>query len=267
MSLRELVANLDEEIQRMEALEKFFLNNTRDTFKRLGIKEGMSCVDFGCGGGETTLLMAEMVGRSGHVTGIDLSPKVTEFCKRKAEQRNLKNLEFIVTDFYDTKLDEKFDLVYSSFALEYLDDPQRGIREILRVAKNGANIVIEDSDNEVWYYYPDDESVQQFRVVISKIVKFMGGDDSFGRKLYSFLRKAGLNPQIEASTRCITKQNLEIWDVTLRVAEKLREHIVGAGLVESTQFDRMMSELKNFLKREDAIFFLPIMVRAIARKP
>ena len=224
-------------------------------------------MDFGCGGGETTLMMAEMVGSSGHVTGIDLSPKVTEFCNRKAQQRNVKNTEFIVTDFYDTKLDEKFDLVYSSFALEYLDDPRRGIREILRVAKNGANVVIEDSDNQVWYSYPDDENIQQLRMIYSKLVKLMGGDDSFGRKLYSLLRQAGLNPQIEASTQCITKQNLELWDVTLKALGALREYIVGEGLLESAQFDRLMSGLKSFFKREDAIFFFPVMVRAIAKLP
>ncbi len=262
-----MLVNLDEEIQRMEALEKFFLNNTRDMFKRLGIKEGMSCVDFGAGGGETTLLMAEMVGRSGHVTGIDYSPKVIEFCKRKAEQRNLKNVKFIMADFYDTKLDEKFDLVYSSFALEYLDDREKGIREILRLARNGANIVLEDSDNEVWYSYPYDENIQHLKTIYSKLVKLMRGDDTSGRKLYSLLRHAGLNPQIEVSTQCITKENLHLWDVTLKLAERLREYIVGEGLLESAQFDRMMSGLKSFFKSEDAIFFFPVMVRAIAKLP
>lgn len=267
MSVRNLLSNLDEEIERIETQAKSLSDSAHSLFKRVGVKEGMNCVDIGCGTGEVALMLAKMVGNSGQVTALDSSQKATEICNKKAKERNQRNITFLTREVYDTKIDEKFDLVYSRFLLEHLDAPQKAITEMLRLAKSGTTLILEDSDNSVWYSYPEDENVQQLRLLYSKLTKLMGGDDSFGRKLHELLHKAGLEPKIEVYSWCITKQNLDLWHATIKVVERLREYIIGFGVVESSQFDQMISGLKSFYKNEGAIFVYPLTFRAIAKTP
>lgn len=262
-----MLSNLDEELERIETQAKFLEDNTYDLFRRVGVKEGMHCADIGCGTGEVALMLAKLVGNTGHVTGLDSSEKAIEICNKKARERNQGNVKFLTGEAYDTKLNDKFDLVYSRFLLEHLNEPQKAITEMLRLAKSGATLIFEDSDNSVWYSYPEDESVQQLRMLYSKLAKLMGSDDSFGRKLYKLLHQAGLEPVVEVHSLCITKQNPDLWYATIKVVERLREYIIGFKVTESSQFDQMMTGLKNFFKSDDAVFVYPLTFRAVVKKP
>ena len=50
------------------------------------IKEGMTVIDIGCGGGFVTLGFAEMVGRSGKVIAADLQTEMLEITRNRAEK-------------------------------------------------------------------------------------------------------------------------------------------------------------------------------------
>src|SRR5690606_10087168 len=79
-----ILGNLDNEIARLEIQSAFFEPLTRRTLVRAGIKEGMKCLDVGCGAGTVTQMMAQMVGKSGHVTGMDLDEKYLSYCRSKS---------------------------------------------------------------------------------------------------------------------------------------------------------------------------------------
>ncbi|MGI9075058.1 MAG: SAM-dependent methyltransferase [Bryobacteraceae bacterium] len=65
-------------VRRLSALHRVYSPTGRRVLLRAGLKSGMTVADFGCGVGATTRMLAEMVGPSGHVTGIDVSPAQLE---------------------------------------------------------------------------------------------------------------------------------------------------------------------------------------------
>src|SRR4030088_1868850 len=67
-------------------------------FDRLGICEGMACLDVGCGGGDVTLELARIVGRSGKVVGTDLDTVKLDAARSESEAQGLKNVEFRLAD-------------------------------------------------------------------------------------------------------------------------------------------------------------------------
>src|SRR5687767_8740393 len=76
----------------------------------IGVSEGWSCVDLGCGPGGITEPMSRRVGSAGRVVGVD---KDAEFL---AHARTPANVEFRQGDAFASDLaDESFDLVHMRF--------------------------------------------------------------------------------------------------------------------------------------------------------
>jgi ubiquinone/menaquinone biosynthesis C-methylase UbiE len=101
-------------------------------------------LDVGCGTGEISLLLAEM----GHeVTGIDLSEKMMEKGRIKANNRGLD----IVFENGDAEnppfADDSFDVVVNRHLLWTLPHPQEAVRNWKRVLKEGGLVIIIDG---VW---------------------------------------------------------------------------------------------------------------------
>src|SRR5277367_3872193 len=60
-------------VRRLSALHRVCSPAGRRVLLQAGLKPGMTVADFGCGVGATTCMLAELVGPSGHVTGLDLN--------------------------------------------------------------------------------------------------------------------------------------------------------------------------------------------------
>lgn len=75
------------------------------------LNPGASILDFACGAGRHSLLLAK---KGFHVTGVDLSERLLHEAKKNARAENLK-LNFIKSDLRDFNTDEKFDLVLNLF--------------------------------------------------------------------------------------------------------------------------------------------------------
>ncbi len=70
-----ILGNLDSEVRRLEIQAPFFENLTTDTLLNAGLKEGMSCMDIGCGSGSVSRLIARIVGKTGRVVGVDVDDR------------------------------------------------------------------------------------------------------------------------------------------------------------------------------------------------
>lgn len=99
---------------------------------------GRSVLEVCCGSG----MMSEKFARAGAtVTGIDFSPAaVARACERA--RRYGFAARFLVADAENLAfLDRSFDVVAVHDGLHHLDDPQRAIREMARVARRGVLIL------------------------------------------------------------------------------------------------------------------------------
>src|SRR4030095_6335238 len=58
--------------ERLRLLARVMRPTTAALFARAGVREGMRCLDVGCGGGDVSFDLARLVGPLGRVVGIDL---------------------------------------------------------------------------------------------------------------------------------------------------------------------------------------------------
>jgi ubiquinone/menaquinone biosynthesis C-methylase UbiE len=155
----------DKEIERLNIQSSLFEKETVHTLNFAGIREGMRCLDLGCGIGHTSLLMSNLVGKSGSVVGLDISEDNIDICKKKLSD-NINNLEFVVGDLLNdttTLKDSSFDFVYSRFLFQHLSDPRKALTQILKVTTKEGIIAIEELDHGLWLSYSPDPNLRRLR--------------------------------------------------------------------------------------------------------
>ncbi len=123
--------------------EKKYINMA---LEQLYIKEGEVVLEIGFGTGNALIKIAEYVGRSGFVYGIDISPKMVEITNRKIKNRALSD-RIKLTCGDATRLPypyKKFDVVFLSFTLELFDTPEipEILKEVRRVLKPDGRLGI-----------------------------------------------------------------------------------------------------------------------------
>jgi SAM-dependent methyltransferase len=108
-------------------------------------QKGEVCVDLGSGRGTDVLRMAESVGETGFVYGIDISDGMLEKARKNAEKFNIRNVRFVKSELEKLELPDKTaDLVISNCTLNHAEDKQAVWDEIYRILKKGGRFVVSD---------------------------------------------------------------------------------------------------------------------------
>jgi len=104
----------------------------------LGLREGDTVLDAGCGTGRALPLLRAAVGPSGTVLGVDLTP---EMLAQAAAHRGDATL--LVGDCARLPLrDASLDLVFGAGLISHLPGPDRGLRELARVTRPGGRLAL-----------------------------------------------------------------------------------------------------------------------------
>ncbi len=103
-----------------------------------------SVLDVGTGTGIIALFVATRIGPQGKVVGIDLSDGMLATASNKAKRQDLESrTEFLKMDAESLGFaDNSFDAVISLYALRHFPNPDKSVREIFRVLKPGASVVV-----------------------------------------------------------------------------------------------------------------------------
>jgi ubiquinone/menaquinone biosynthesis C-methylase UbiE len=115
----------------------------RGTIERLALAPGAMVLDVGCGSGASAIPAAKAVGPHGHVIGIDLADRLLAIARAKAISQKLKNIEFRQGDMEKLEFsDASFDAVVCVFAIFFLPDMVKQVRELWRLILPGGRLAI-----------------------------------------------------------------------------------------------------------------------------
>lgn len=107
------------------------------------LQPGEAVLDAACGTGLVTFPAAQAVGVEGEVVAIDLSDKMVEACRERAQALWLRHVTARQMDAEDLEFDDSlFDAVLCSLGLMYVPDPVESLREMRRVLKPGGRAVV-----------------------------------------------------------------------------------------------------------------------------
>ncbi len=111
----------------------------------LNIKQDQTLLEIGCGTGEFAIASAE---RCRKVIAVDVSMPMLEFARRKAERRDVKNIEFHNAGFLTYEHSgEPVYAVVSQLALHHLPDFWKmiALRRVYSLLKDGGKFYLKDT--------------------------------------------------------------------------------------------------------------------------
>jgi ubiquinone/menaquinone biosynthesis C-methylase UbiE len=109
--------------QIMEGLGQFGVQAMR----RFPPAEGDRVLDIGCGFGDSTAQLAELVGPTGSALGVDIAPRFIELARAEA---TLPNVRYEVMDVQATPFAEQFDYAFARFGTMFFANPVAAMRNV-----------------------------------------------------------------------------------------------------------------------------------------
>ena len=113
---------------------------TEQAFDHLPPPAGGRCIDIGCGFGDTTQRLAELVGPEGSALGVDSSPEFIEDARAEAVGAGAGNVEFEVADAQTARWDPSHDYAFSRMGTQFFAAPVPAMRAIRGALRPGGRL-------------------------------------------------------------------------------------------------------------------------------
>jgi SAM-dependent methyltransferase len=129
-------------------------------------KEGERVLDIGCGFGDTTQRIAELVGPTGHATGVDVSTRFIEQSRTEAREAGVSNVDFRVVDVQIGELGGPYDMAFSRMGVMFFGNPVVAFRNIRGALVPGGRLAA-----VVWRRREDNDWIYRAQTTVEQIVE------------------------------------------------------------------------------------------------
>jgi 2-polyprenyl-3-methyl-5-hydroxy-6-metoxy-1,4-benzoquinol methylase len=141
------------EQQRLIRQARFLAPATDHFLRDAGIVSGMRVLDIGCGMGDVTMLVAQLVGPAGRVVSIDLDRASIDTAQKRAAAVGLDNTTFRHANILTFTDAEPFDAIVGRLVLEFLPDPITAIRRLSGLLRPGGIMALQEPSWKIWLAY------------------------------------------------------------------------------------------------------------------
>jgi ubiquinone/menaquinone biosynthesis C-methylase UbiE len=218
---------------------EFFREIKRRSLALLDLRPGDRALDLGCGTGEEAIALAGVVGSAGLAVGADFSATMVAEGRRRAAELGLP-VAFLQADALQLPFpDASFDGCRAERLLQHVPDADLALREMVRVLRAGARLVIWEADLDTLVFDAPDRRTSH---LIAHYICDGFRNGAIGHQLYRRFKHLGLEEvQAEPRIRAMT----EFW--LMETAFDLRasaQKASDAGLVTATEATDWIASLE-----------------------
>lgn len=224
---------------------------------RLAIERGARVLDVGCGPGDDIREIARTIGSGGRAVGVDCDYQMIAEAWRRQDAVPPENVEFRLADAHALPFaDGTFDACRGDRVFQHLTDPALALREMMRVARSGASLVVSEPDWETLTIDATD------RAITRRIIHFIADRSVrhgwIGRQLPRLFKEQDLSDvHVESAVITVTSFDIadRLWGLSRSAALCRHEGAITAaeeagwlgGLQEASQVSRFFGAQLGFI--------------------
>ena len=256
-----------DEVERLNVQGRALAGPTCVLLKAAGVRDGMRVLDLGSGAGDMSFVVADVVGGSGEVVGVERAPEAVAEATARTERLGRGNVRFIIGDIHDALDDGPFDAVVCRLVLMYVPEPSVVLRAQAAAVRPGGVVAPIEFDVGQARAIPATPLASQALGWAKAASERTGMDTGLGPRLWQVLEQAGFAPN-----RILTIQTnfgpsdpdghaLLAGIVRTLLPAIERNGIAAAGEVD---IDTLQGRLREEMEQARAVFAFPALTCAWA---
>ena len=252
--------------ERLRIIARVMRPLTLALLTRAGVREGLACLDAGCGGGDVSIELARLVGPTGRVIGVDLDEVKLGIARAEATELGLANLEFRREDVLAVApAGPAFDLVYARFLLTHLRDPARAVERLRDLLAPGGVLIVEDIDYSGHFIHPPSDAFAAYVDLYRRTAMARGAHPDIGPRLPVLLEAAGLAPaEMQVVQPAALRGEVKLLNAV--TMEAIADSVLAAGFATVAEIDAIVDELYRLGRDETTVMSVVRIVEAWGRK-
>lgn len=256
------------ELERLRFQHEVWGGVTRAFLARLGVGPGMRVLDLGCGPGFVTADIAELVGPKGSVVALDESALWIEHLEGEIARRGWKHVRAVRARLQDAPLDANaFDVIFARWVFSFVPEPAPVVATLARALKPGGAFAIEDYNHEGISLFPESDGFRAVVRATRALYASMGGDTWVAGRASGIFRRAGLELETLTPNVLCGGPGSPVFRWAALFFPHFSQVMVAKGLLTAAEREKFLAEWTAHEQDRDALFFSPIVVDCVARKP
>src|SRR5215210_2610878 len=126
---------------------------------------GDRVLDVGCGLGDSTFQLAELVAPGGQVHGVDVAERMIAGARADAERAGVENVSFEVADVQAAQLADSYDYAFGRFGTMFFANPVAALRNVRHALRPGGRL-----NMVVWRRKLDNEWVHRAETIVEQFL-------------------------------------------------------------------------------------------------
>lgn len=255
------------ELDRLGLQHSIWRPHVLQCWQRAGITQGKSVLDVGAGPGFASRDLAEIVGETGKVVGLERSANYIQYNKAQNKQRNLD----ITVHEMDLMLDEfpekDFDFAWCRWVACFVSSPKMLVEKIGKALKiNGKAIFHEYVDYASWKLLTADSSHGEFVKEVMQSWRDTGGEPDIALALPEWLIEQGFRIQSTQPLVFPVSPKDYMWQWPASFVEINLQRLLELGRVEEAWTQKILAEFKAATENKQSIMMTPMVLEIIAEK-
>lgn len=166
---------------------------SKNHLERAGLSSGQTVWDIGCGSGTMTKHIAEIVGETGHVYSLDISPEQIKVSRDLIEEAGFRNVSFYTGDITTAVYLPvgMADIVYGCFVLMHQTNPKETLRRMMLLLKPGGILVLQESEMRTMHFSSENSGLEDYVSTIVNLGFSNGVDFNIGPRLSELCEEIG----------------------------------------------------------------------------
>ena len=257
--------------KKLALLQKGIGQNSKKFLQKF-VKSGSCIVDIGCGTGEVTRMIADMVTDSGLVVAVDKDAKALTDAKKIGAEKGYENIVYVNKSTKDLSpqllqsliKNKKIDAVYSRLLLLFQKKPAETLTLMYDLLPKGGILACEEVIGKTESSNPKLPVFEKVTKLKVQLIKARGGNANIGEKFKGMFKKLGLK-KIQEFSGAQARFDAETGKKFIsRSMKKKIQKFVKHGLATEPEMLNLIKQIKENKQIKEYIF--PKIVQVIGIK-